>query len=345
MDSDATNLITPPAESPGSPAIGAGQPEDCPHCHSAIPIGELFCVRCGYERGTWQGARTAKKAPADRPASSHVLVAQDGQEYVLWLGETVAGRGDVDLQFADGFMSRRHALFNAQADAVTLRDLGSANGTFVGEQRIPAEETVPLSESDVVRIGQTVLRLRFGVAVEQPTEPPAVEPAVEEVGGMSDEERPAGLQPIGALSEARMEIAPALSPWSLAREGVQEFFLPYGESVLGRKPDKCQIVVRGDGFISGAHCRLIVTETTLEVEDLESTNGTFINGERIECARLYSLSAGDMLRLGQTELSVVFEPRAGAEAPEPEESELGESEFGESELEEPEPEALEAAEN
>jgi len=334
MDSDATNLITPPAEVPGPPGMTAGQPEDCPSCHSIIPIGELFCVRCGYERGTWRDAGVAKKAPADRPASGHVLVAEDGRECVLWLGETVAGRGNVDLQFADGFMSRRHALFEAEADGVTVRDLGSANGTFVGEKRIPAEETVPLSESDVVRIGQTVLRLRFGVAGKQPAESPTEEPPAAEEEGTSDEDRPPGLSPIGALSEARMEIAPALSQWSLAREGVQEFFLPYGESVLGRKPDQCQIVIRGDGFISGAHCRLIVTETTLEVEDLETTNGTFINGERIERARLYGLSAGDVLRLGQTELSVVFEPRAGAEAPEPEEFEP----------EELEPEVLEAGE-
>jgi pSer/pThr/pTyr-binding forkhead associated (FHA) protein len=53
-------------------------------------------------------------------------------------------------------------------------------------------------------------------------------------------------------------------------------------------------------LVSRVHCRLTVAPSgTLEVRDLESTNGTFVNGERIETARLKS---GDRLGVGRIEL-------------------------------------------
>jgi pSer/pThr/pTyr-binding forkhead associated (FHA) protein len=48
------------------------------------------------------------------------------------------------------------------------------------------------------------------------------------------------------------------------------------------------------------HCRLTALPSgELEVRDLESTNGTYVNGRRIESARLAS---GDRLRVGRVEL-------------------------------------------
>jgi pSer/pThr/pTyr-binding forkhead associated (FHA) protein len=53
-------------------------------------------------------------------------------------------------------------------------------------------------------------------------------------------------------------------------------------------------------LVSRVHCRLTVApDGTLEVRDLESTNGTFVNGERIEKAHLKS---GDRLGVGRIEL-------------------------------------------
>jgi len=55
-------------------------------------------------------------------------------------------------------------------------------------------------------------------------------------------------------------------------------------------------------LVSRFHCRLSVTPTdTLEVEDLESTNGTWVNDRRV--MRL-QLAAGDKLRVGRVEMTV-----------------------------------------
>lgn len=58
-------------------------------------------------------------------------------------------------------------------------------------------------------------------------------------------------------------------------------------------------------LVSRVHCRLSALPTgELEVRDLDSTNGTYVNGARIETARL---SSGDRLKVGRVELVATHE--------------------------------------
>ncbi len=53
-------------------------------------------------------------------------------------------------------------------------------------------------------------------------------------------------------------------------------------------------------LVSRVHCRLTaLPDGGLEVRDLDSTNGTYVNGERIQIAHLV---AGDRLKVGRVEL-------------------------------------------
>jgi pSer/pThr/pTyr-binding forkhead associated (FHA) protein len=54
-------------------------------------------------------------------------------------------------------------------------------------------------------------------------------------------------------------------------------------------------------MVSRVHCRLTAGAAELEVLDLESTNGTFVNGERIDRALL---KGGDRLGVGRVELTI-----------------------------------------
>src|SRR6476620_7110617 len=56
-------------------------------------------------------------------------------------------------------------------------------------------------------------------------------------------------------------------------------------------------------LVSRLHCRLEAGDEALEVVDLESTNGTFVNDKRITRARLVS---GDRLRVGRVQLEVEY---------------------------------------
>ena len=53
-------------------------------------------------------------------------------------------------------------------------------------------------------------------------------------------------------------------------------------------------------LVSRVHCRFtVMPDGGLEVRDLESTNGTFVNGQRTEVARLTS---GDRVQIGRVEV-------------------------------------------
>ena len=54
-------------------------------------------------------------------------------------------------------------------------------------------------------------------------------------------------------------------------------------------------------MVSRVHCRLTAGATELEVQDLKSTNGTFVNGSRVARS---SLKDGDRLGVGRVELVV-----------------------------------------
>jgi pSer/pThr/pTyr-binding forkhead associated (FHA) protein len=69
--------------------------------------------------------------------------------------------------------------------------------------------------------------------------------------------------------------------------------------VVGRDPTS-GIRLDGDEFASGQHARIDPGADGVSVEDLGSTNGTFVNGERITKRR--ALEPGDVLRVGETEL-------------------------------------------
>lgn len=72
------------------------------------------------------------------------------------------------------------------------------------------------------------------------------------------------------------------------------FDLLDGETTVGRNPD-CTIPLEFQG-ISRKHFKVTTNETTSAVEDLGSSNGTFINNQKIEGS--VSLNKGDMVKIG-----------------------------------------------
>jgi pSer/pThr/pTyr-binding forkhead associated (FHA) protein len=68
---------------------------------------------------------------------------------------------------------------------------------------------------------------------------------------------------------------------------------------IGRSPGAEFIV--DAALVSRLHCQLTATAHALQVKDLGSTNGTFVNGRRVKAAEL---RRGDRLSVGRLELIV-----------------------------------------
>ena len=99
--------------------------------------------------------------------------------------------------------------------------------------------------------------------------------------------------------------------WMLrtAEDAEQPFLFritPGNIKTVGRAP-RADFVVDA-ALVSRLHCQLAAGAGEIEATDLESTNGTYVNGARVERA---SLRDGDRLRVGAVELTVVkTEPSA-----------------------------------
>jgi pSer/pThr/pTyr-binding forkhead associated (FHA) protein len=75
--------------------------------------------------------------------------------------------------------------------------------------------------------------------------------------------------------------------------------LPGSIKTIGRSPGAEFIV--DAALVSRLHCRIGAGATALDVTDLDSTNGTFVNGQRVTQA---ALKEGDTLGVGRVELIV-----------------------------------------
>ena len=74
---------------------------------------------------------------------------------------------------------------------------------------------------------------------------------------------------------------------------------PGNVKTIGRAP-RADFVVDA-ALVSLLHCRLAAGAGEIEAVDLDSTNGTYVNGQRIERGLL---KEGDRLRIGAVELVV-----------------------------------------
>ncbi len=78
------------------------------------------------------------------------------------------------------------------------------------------------------------------------------------------------------------------------------FRLPNGAARTVGRAQRADFILDAP-LVSRVHCRIIAGAANLAVEDLSSTNGTFVNDRRVEKS---ALATGDRLRIGRVELTV-----------------------------------------
>ena len=100
------------------------------------------------------------------------ILLRDEQEIALKEGVNILGRdAAADVPVDDASVSRHHARVVVEGFSVHVEDLGSKNGTFVGDRRLEAR--MPLRDGDVIRLGKVSLvfqRLMTGKSTESVVE-------------------------------------------------------------------------------------------------------------------------------------------------------------------------------
>jgi hypothetical protein len=78
---------------------------------------------------------------------------------------------------------------------------------------------------------------------------------------------------------------------------------PLGEELTVGRGAGCAVVLTDDTFVSQVHARIFIRGNDPVLEDLGSTNGTLLNGERV--VEPVRLRRGDRVQFGQTVMELV----------------------------------------
>jgi pSer/pThr/pTyr-binding forkhead associated (FHA) protein len=318
----------------GAAAIRAGEPgaellvngvrlgaDPTPVLHGdKIQIGphELLAVdsrRVGNTQLFDSGAFT-DLAPPPRPSGSaptgptggRLVCLTDGREYTI-TGTLVFGReAGSDVVVSGGEVSRRHAEIETTPDGYVLNDL-SVNGTYVNGERVGRQHL--LARADVIRIGHDEFRFYADVAAPpaprgRRSVPPVTAPRPPTGAGSRLSDTLHGLPP-SALSGAVTPTAPQVAPLAslLVRSGaLKGRRLPVKVPVVNIGRAGFNDVVIEDPSVSTSHAKLQRRDDVWVLTDLGSTNGTFVEGERLSGE--VALGPGTTVKFG--EVAVLFEP-------------------------------------
>jgi len=225
-------------------------------------------------------AKSAGKATAN--TGGRVVSLTDGREYAIAGSSLVFGRdATCDVVVSGKDVSRRHAEIVQTPKGYLVVD-SSTNGTFVNEVRVEGQRL--LARADVIRIGDE--NFRFYADAAAPAAPnPKPGPT-------------ASTPPVAPP-------APAVLANFLVRSGAlkgQRLVVKTPVANIGRA-DYNDLVI-SDESVSTTHAKLQRREGVWVLVDLDSTNGTFVDGERVKGES--PLGPGVTVRFG--DISLLFEP-------------------------------------
>ncbi len=168
-------------------------------------------------------------------------------------------KADNHLVFPDGVVSSYHAELRAKGGGYVLVDLDSTNGTFLNGRKAQREQ---LRDGDEIQLGKDGPVFEFHSETTRKSHAP--------------------------------RIVPLSGSWETGEGPID---LKEGRTSLGRGQQNDIVVGRTHGSpVSAEHAEIRVHADQCELEDLDSTNGTFVNGTKVRAVRLHD---GDRVELGK----------------------------------------------
>ncbi len=250
-------------------------------------------------------------------------------------GTHIVGRqAGVFLLIDHGSVSRRHAELRVANGQLTVRDLGSSNGTFVNNTRLTPQQPRILKANDSVRFGTLAI---FSVRITEAAKPqPKPKARVNNGASMagftmfaqaqttiyqpSAKAAPMSqpiLQPDGALRLPESSIAiPAATVETfkstptliVLMDGATPQAIPLRtKKVFSIGRDKGNDVRLSDVVASRHHAEVAPGPEGFYIRDLGSSNGVTVNQTRID--NPYLLKHGDRITIGSSRIYYMYTPR------------------------------------
>ena len=271
----------------------------CPNCQTENPSQFKFCGACGNaleaasapssapQGNTSVGpapSPPAEEAPAKTmfmdaghqppvaPAPSGpatirlVLLLEDGTEggvLVIEGGPEPIGRAHGAPFDSDAYLELDHAELTATSQGLLIDALDSLNGVY-----LKLEGRAELQHGDFFRVGQELL------FYEDLPEPTPTEDGTERMGSPNP----------GYWGRVSVMVSPdrAVAAFPIADESI----------TIGRESGA--ITFPDDGYVSGTHCNILGDDEGVFLEDLGSSNGTYMRVRKGQC-----ITTGNLILIGQ----------------------------------------------
>ncbi|MCS7309409.1 MAG: FHA domain-containing protein [Armatimonadetes bacterium] len=261
----------------------------CPVCKTETSAIDGYCEECGF---ALEGAEGVQELPSVEMPELPTLVDAAGTVYTLRPGVNTVGRLNADVLLSDPSVSRSHARITVQDGTVTIEDVGSTNGTFVNGQKLTPQVPVTLGDGAEIAFGGTKLTLRIPGAAPAPSaaEPPLVAsaPVTQSLTVSADE---------GTTTETAAEVEREVVAYWCSDDGAMRIPLSPGMYTIGRRPSNH--IVIPDPNDSGNHAVLLVEPAGVNIEDVGSTNGTFVDDTKLIPHVAAPLPFGVKVQIGQ----------------------------------------------
>src|SRR6266702_702064 len=267
------------------------------------------------------GAAASRTGSATANTGGRVVSLTDGREYVIPGPSLVFGReAGCDVVVAGKDVSRRHAEIVQTPKGYLLVD-SSTNGTFVNEEQVQGQRL--LARADVIRLGEEQFRFYADVAAPASSPPSPLPPQGTAASAPPAAPAPPSARPgtpavppaAGDRLRHTVHGLEAATPSRVSQGGALANFLVRSGALKGQRLQvktpvanigraEYNDLVIPDPSVSTTHGKLQRREGIWVLVDLESTNGSFVDGERIKGDA--PLAPGALVRLGDVQL--VFEP-------------------------------------
>lgn len=212
---------------------------------------------------------------------------------------TSIGRKQADIILDDARVSGIHAEVRLINNRFQLVDLDSTNGTYVNRRKI---SSIWLSDQDVIEIGMTTLCFfedirDFHGQVEEAAENMKAKPTP-----------PTQTTNIASLTTTTKTIRQTKVYLKILQGDQAGKTLEFRKShiIIGRSEVD---VLLNDLDVSRSHALIeVLSPKLIYLRDLGSTNGTYLNDERVTASKL---NTGDIIKVGNTSIEFTHEKREG----------------------------------
>lgn len=222
--------------------------------------------------------------------------AYEGKEIKLTAQQTLFGREKGDIKIPDLSISSTHCQIQVISDKYILYDMNSSNGTYINNQKILKQE---LCDGDHISIGTSSFTFHLRPLIQTSQIPSAAQFAGFEAGAQE------GTRVVDVLFGSQRAKAQS---WSIQLEACysdgqsEQYVIDQNSIVLGRSCSYGRF--DKESTISRSHLLVKVNEYgEIFVEDQNSTNGSFINGEKI--SGIHPVTPKDQITIGALILQII----------------------------------------